>query len=128
MLTSACLLPFALNRFKKRYSTIFVGINQSLFSKFGLMMKKIRAIVSGKVQGVGFRMYTRTQARQLGVCGYVRNLRDGNVEIIAEGTAAKVDALLEWAKFGPPSAVVNNLEVEVIANNVEEFKGFEIRH
>ena len=92
------------------------------------MMKKIRAIVSGKVQGVGFRMYTRTQARQLGVCGYVRNLRDGNVEIIAEGKAAKVDALLEWAKFGPPSAVVNNREVEVIANNVEEFKGFEIRH
>ncbi len=92
------------------------------------MMKKIRAIVSGKVQGVGFRMYTHTQARRLGVCGYVCNLRDGNVEIIAEGEAAKVDALLEWAKSGSPSAVVRNLEVEIIANNVEEFEGFEIRH
>ena len=91
-------------------------------------MKKIRAIVSGKVQGVGFRMYTQTQARRLGVCGYVCNLRDGNVEIIAEGEAAKVDALLEWAKSGSPSAVVRNLEVETIANNIEEFEGFEIRH
>ncbi len=79
-------------------------------------MKKIRAIVSGKVQGVSFRMYTRTQARQLGVRGYVRNLRNGDVEIVAFGEAAKVDALMEWAKSGSPSAVVNNLEVEVITD------------
>ena len=92
------------------------------------MMKKIRAIVSGKVQGVGFRIYTRTQARKLGVCGYVQNLRNGDVEIVAEGEAQKIDALMEWAKFGPPSAVVNNLEVEVISGNDEKFEGFEIRY
>ncbi len=91
-------------------------------------MKKIRAIVSGKVQGVSFRMYTRTQARQLGVRGYVRNLRNGDVEIVAFGEAAKVDALMEWAKSGSPSAVVNNLEVEVITDDDEEFEGFEIRY
>ena len=51
-------------------------------------MKKALAIVSGKVQGVGFRMSTRSQAKLLGVCGTVRNLSNGNVEIIAAGEAA----------------------------------------
>ena len=90
-------------------------------------MKKIRAIVSGRVQGVGFRMSTLQQARQIGVSGYVCNLRNGNVEIVASGKADKVDELLKWAKSGPPSAMVNHLEVEVIANDGEEFVAFEIR-
>lgn len=90
-------------------------------------MKKIKAIVSGKVQGVSFRMYTRAQARQLGVRGYVRNLANGDVEIVATGETAKVDALLKWASSGSPEAVVNNLKVEVITD-VEEFKSFEIRY
>ena len=93
-----------------------------------MMKKKIRAIVSGKVQGVGFRIYTRTQARKLGVYGYVQNLRNGDVEIVAFGEAEKIDALMEWAKSGSPSAVVNNLEVEVITDDDEEFEGFEIRY
>ena len=91
-------------------------------------MKKIRAIVSGRVQGVSFRMYTRAQARQLGVCGYVRNLRNGNVEIVAEGEVEAVDALMDWAKTGSPSAIVKNLEIEVKTINDEEFEGFEIRY
>ena len=91
-------------------------------------MKKIKAIVSGRVQGVSFRIYTRTQARKLGVCGYVRNLNNGNVEIVATGEANQLDALMNWAKSGSPSAIVKNLEIEVIANNVEEFNGFEIRY
>ena len=91
-------------------------------------MKKIRVIVSGRVQGVGFRMYTRAQARQLGVNGYVRNLRNGDVEIVACGEAEAVDALMDAAQSGSPSAVVNNLEVEVIDDNIEEFEGFEIRY
>lgn len=89
-------------------------------------MKKIRAIVSGKVQGVGFRIYTRAQARQLGISGYVRNLRNGDVEIIAAGEAEKVDTLVEWAKSGAPSAVVNNLELEVMDYIDGEFRDFEI--
>ncbi len=91
-------------------------------------MKKIKAIVSGKVQGVGFRMYTRAQAKELGVHGYVRNLKNGNVEIVAEGTVEALDALMEWAKSGSPLAVVKNLEVEVVNNNVGEFEDFEIRY
>ena len=90
-------------------------------------MKKIRAIVSGRVQGVGFRMSTLQKARQIGVSGYVRNLTNGDVEIVASGKTEKVDALLKWAESGPPSAIVNNLEVEVIADNGEEFASFAIR-
>ena len=90
-------------------------------------MKKIRAIVSGKVQGVGFRMSTLRKARQIGVTGYVLNLMNGDVEIVALGKAEKVDALLKWAELGPPSAIVNNLEIEVVANDGEEFEDFAIR-
>jgi acylphosphatase len=72
-------------------------------------------------------MYTRAQARQLGVSGYVRNLRNRDVEIVAVGEVDAVDALIEWARSGSPEAVVNNLEVELIDNG-EEFKGFEIRY
>jgi acylphosphatase len=92
-------------------------------------MKKVKAIASGRVQGVGFRMYTQQKAQQLGVGGYVRNLRNGDVEIVAAGEAATVDALLKWAESGSPEAVVNNLKVELIdIDNGEEFKGFEIRY
>jgi acylphosphatase len=89
-------------------------------------MKRIKAIASGKVQGVGFRMYTQQKARQLGVRGYVRNLRNGDVEIVAVGEVDAVDALTEWAESGSPSAVVNNLKVETITD-IEEFKDFKIR-
>ncbi len=89
-------------------------------------MKKIRAIVSGRVQGVGYRMYTCAEARQLDVRGYVRNLSNGDVEIVAEGEIEKVDALLDWAKSGSPSALVHNLKVEILTDNVEKFRDFEI--
>lgn len=90
--------------------------------------KRIRAIVSGRVQGVGFRISTLQKARQIGVRGYVRNLKNRNVEIVALGQAEKVDKLLQWARLGPPSAIVNSLEVEVITDNdEEEFPDFEIR-
>ena len=89
-------------------------------------MKKIRAIVSGKVQGVGFRIYTRAQARQLGISGFVRNLRNGDVEFVAAGQAERIDKLLTWAKSGSPSAQVNNLQIEVMEYTDGEFKDFEI--
>lgn len=89
-------------------------------------MKQIKAIASGKVQGVGFRMYTQAKARELSVKGYVRNLSNGDVEIVAVGENSAVDALVEWAKSGSPSAVVRDLTVETM-NNTENFTAFEIR-
>ena len=89
-------------------------------------MKTVKAIASGKVQGVGFRVHTQQKAQQFGIKGYVRNLNNGDVEIIATGEVAAVNELLKWAKSGSPSAVVNNLEVDAI-KNTEEFAKFEIR-
>ena len=90
-------------------------------------MKKVRAIVSGKVQGVGFRMSTRSKAEQLGVYGTVRNLNNGDVEIVAAGEAEAVDALIDWTGSGPSSAVVDDLQTEVMDYKDAEFNSFEIR-
>lgn len=91
-------------------------------------MKTIKAIVSGKVQGVGYRMATRDRAKQLDVKGYVQNLGNGNVKIIAHGEDSSVNSLLEWAKSGSSSAVVDRVETEVVSENTEEFTDFTIRY
>ncbi|MGD1922355.1 MAG: acylphosphatase [Pleurocapsa sp.] len=90
-------------------------------------MKKIQAIASGKVQGVGFRMYTQSKAEELGVVGFVQNLIDGTVKIIVAGEDRKVDALVNWAKSGSPAAEVNNLQTEAMEYQEGEFDRFEIR-
>ena len=68
------------------------------------------ALVSGRVQGVGFRYYCRAQARRLGLSGWVQNLPDGDVEVRAEGNAQKLEELLQWLKSGPPSARVDSVQ------------------
>ena len=89
-------------------------------------MKKIRAIAEGKVQGVGFRMYTQKKAEELGVVGFVQNLSDGTVKIVAAGEDDKVDALIDWAKSGSPAAKVDNLQIETLEDRSEEFDSFEV--
>ncbi len=78
------------------------------------METKVRAhaIISGRVQGVFFRMETKRAADRFGVSGWVRNKRDGTVEAIFEGDQDKVDAVLEWCYEGPPSAKVTDVKVE----------------
>lgn len=75
-------------------------------------MRRIRAIVSGRVQGVSYRASTAKQAGQLGLVGWVRNLSNGNVELEAEGEPPAIDALLQWCKHGPPAAAVDDVRVE----------------
>ena len=75
------------------------------------MMKKVRAIVLGRVQGVWFRANTMQEARLLGVRGYARNLSDGSVEIVAEGEEDDVKDFLSWAHAGPSTARVDDVEV-----------------
>jgi acylphosphatase len=69
------------------------------------------AYVRGRVQGVGFRVFVLDQARRHHVTGYVRNLSDGGVEIVAEGTRAAVEVVLRAVRRGPPGAVVAALDV-----------------
>jgi acylphosphatase len=76
-------------------------------------------LVQGRVQGVGFRYHTQTTATQLGLTGYVRNLPDGSVEIVAEGTSPALHQLLDWAKQGPPAAHVTQVDVTYESANGE---------
>lgn len=75
-------------------------------------MRRIRAIVSGRVQGVGFRAFTVEEARSLSLTGWVKNLHDGTVELEAQGEPDAVAALAAWCRHGPPSAKVTDVFVE----------------
>jgi acylphosphatase len=90
-------------------------------------MKRVRAIVSGRVQGVWYRAHTQEKAQEMGVVGYVRNCADGTVEIVAEGEEHRVEALLDWAREGPPMAQVADLSEEILSPD-EEFHRFEVRY
>jgi acylphosphatase len=74
--------------------------------------RRIHIVVHGLVQGVCFRYYTRAKAGELGLRGWVRNNPDGTVEIVAEGVAEDVNALLAWTQEGPPAARVDSVEAE----------------
>lgn len=67
--------------------------------------------VRGRVQGVGFRKATVTEAEGLGVSGWVRNAADGSVEIMADGLTESVESLMEWSKKGPSGAKVASVTV-----------------
>ena len=72
---------------------------------------RVRAVVTGRVQGVWYRESCRREADRLGVGGWVRNRPDGSVEIEAEGAPAAVEALLRWARRGPDRARVVDVAV-----------------
>jgi acylphosphatase len=86
----------------------------------------VRAIVHGYVQGVGFRYFTSRRANLLGLKGYVRNQRDGTVEVVAEGPHELVDQLLEDLRRGPSGAYVERIEVQELAAT-GTFEGFQVR-
>lgn len=84
--------------------------------------------VYGRVQGVYFRYFVRTAAREMGLKGYVRNLASGDaVEIKAEGEKPQLDKLLEQLKAGPPGALVKNVEADW-SDCTGEFTDFGIRY
>jgi acylphosphatase len=84
-----------------------------------------RVRVSGSVQGVFFRQHTLTLAEHQGVSGWVRNLPDGTVEAVFEGTAGSVARMVEACRVGPPEAAVERLEAT--REDPEGLSGFAIR-
>ena len=84
----------------------------------------IHYFVSGKVQGVWFRASTQEQAEQLGITGWVRNLPDNQVEVLACGEKEKVLSLYEWLKIGPKLAQVREVTFEELP--YKEYRGFEV--
>ncbi len=79
-------------------------------------------VISGRVQGVGFRYSMAEEAERLHVTGWVRNRRDGTVEAVVEGAADAVDTLVAWARRGPPSARVSEVQVTEVAGSFERFE------
>ncbi len=86
-----------------------------------------RAVISGRVQGVFFRMETHRTAKQHHVNGWVKNKRDGTVEAVFEGDKGDVEAVLAWCKKGPPSSRVDQVKVDWEPYS-GSFSGFDIRY
>ncbi|MGA1871136.1 MAG: acylphosphatase [bacterium] len=84
---------------------------------------RVHLFVSGRVQGVCFRYATQRQARNLNLSGWVKNLYDGRVEIVAEGDEGSIADLVQWAHHGPSGALVKNVQVthEEYLNEFDHF-------
>jgi acylphosphatase len=87
---------------------------------------RLHAYVQGRVQGVGFRYYVRQAAEDNNLNGWVRNLRDGRVEVVAEGTHEDLNQLLMRLRKGPISADVNDVDYE-FTDAKGDFKQFRVR-
>ena len=83
-------------------------------------------LITGRVQGVGFRFFARDAAAREGLHGWVRNLSDGSLEISAEGEAESLDRFERSIRHGPPAARVDEVEVSDLGVTGRE-TGFEIR-
>lgn len=91
------------------------------------MERRIRAVVRGHVQGVGFRYFARDAARRLGLRGWVRNLPDGRtVEALAAGSPEAVERFLAALREGPPGAIVTGLDLEEATEGELPAEGFAI--
>jgi acylphosphatase len=87
---------------------------------------RVTAFVHGFVQGVGFRWYTRAKALQLGLVGSATNMHDGRVQVIVEGKAPAVAALLDWLRNGDTPGKVDDV-VEQRGAARHDVKGFDVR-
>jgi acylphosphatase len=90
------------------------------------MKARVHLLISGQVQGVFFRANTRRAANELGLKGWVRNVPEGMVEVVAEGRKHSLDKLIEYCRKGPEGSKVENIEIkwEDFRN---EFGGFDVR-
>jgi len=88
-------------------------------------MKRIAISISGKVQDVGFRYFVKSRADDLGLVGFVKNLRNGCVKVVAEGREESLKRLVDICNAGPPDSKVKRVRVRSQAAK-NEFAGFEI--
>ena len=91
-----------------------------------MAQKQIQVTVRGRVQGVFFRASAQREARQLGLTGWVRNRKDGSVEIVAEGEEDQVKDFLGWVQSGPATARVDGVETRW-RSYAGEFPDFRIK-
>lgn len=91
-----------------------------------MAFKKVRAVVCGRVQGVGFRFFTQRMAQLTGVTGWVRNLPMGDVEIEAVGSEEQVKNFLTAVEKGPTMSFVTEVRKDFFDCDYNEYRGFEI--
>jgi acylphosphatase len=87
-------------------------------------MRSVQLIITGKVQGVFYRASARRKANELGITGWIKNNKDGNVEVIASGDDTQIEKFINWCKQGPDNAVVERVIVKEKENL--HFKDFTI--
>ncbi len=87
---------------------------------------RLHLVISGRVQGVGFRFSAYDEAKDLALAGWVRNIPGGEVEIVAEGSKENLQMLAAWARLGPPSAHVTEVREDWL-DSTGEFTEFRIR-
>ena len=85
-------------------------------------------IISGRVQGVGFRYFTKKSAESLGVSGWVKNLRSGDVEVVLQGSSESIDEMMNRLEAGPTTARVDEIkELEDKPNAQQRVNGFNVK-
>lgn len=89
-------------------------------------MKQAKLVISGRVQGVFFREFIKKSARRLKLTGFVRNLPDGNIEVMAEGSEEELNKFIAECRKGPLLAHVENIDVDY-AEPEGEFDNFYVR-
>lgn len=90
-------------------------------------MIQLHIIVSGKVQGVGFRYFSQIKAVQYGVTGWAKNLADGSVEIVALGSKDQLDPFIEDLRIGNPFSKINHIEITE-SETTENYHSFTIKY
>ncbi len=85
----------------------------------------IKARISGRVQGVFYRMETRYAARERNITGWVRNMPDRSVEAVFQGSKQNVESIISWCRQGPPHAIVKDVQTEPFLSG-ETFSSFDI--
>lgn len=88
----------------------------------------LKAVIHGIVQGVGYRYFTLRQAQQLNLCGYVKNLPNGCVEVLATGDKASLERLINMMDQGPAGAYVTKIESEWLPEATQEYSDFKITY
>ena len=100
-----------------------------VFGNINLIMEDRRAhlVIEGRVQGVFYRASAKDRADSLGLTGYVKNLPDGSVEAVAEGSADNINEFIAWCRTGPPNADVSDVRV-TFSPFIGEFQNFHIKY
>lgn len=99
--------------------------NMNPIHENSVKIKQALLEISGRVQGVFYRAHAQNEAQKLRLTGYAKNMPGGSVEILLQGPESQINAFIEWAREGSPSAKVDKVEVKW-QTPVENFKNFEI--